>query len=329
MLTRRGMLHQIGATGVSLAAIGASRAPGAMPAGRTAVTFDVPRGACDCHVHVFGDPKIFPFAPERSYTPPAASVEELAELQTALKLDRVVIVQPSVYGADNSCTLDAIRRLGPKARGIAVIDNATSTAALDEMAKTGIRGVRLNLETSGQFEPAAAKRILDTAVERIRGRNWHIQIYTRPSVILALRDDLAALPYPVVIDHFGGARAALGPGQAGFDALLDLVHAGRAYVKISGAYRISDRPPDYPDATSMAQALIKANPDRVVWGTDWPHPNSAFGRGRSLSEIAPAFPIDDGLLLNELVKWEPDVAIRKKILVDNPARLYGFDVTAL
>src|SRR6266480_4310001 len=151
MLTRRGMLYQMGATGVSLAAMGASGAPGAMPAGRTAVTFDVPRGACDCHVHVFGDARIFPFAPQRTYTPPAASVEELAELQTALGLDRVVIVQPSVYGADNSCTLDAIRRLGPKARGIAVIDNATSTAALDEMAEIGIRGVRLNLETLGQF----------------------------------------------------------------------------------------------------------------------------------------------------------------------------------
>src|SRR5438552_10107500 len=148
MLTRRGMLYQMGATGVSLAAMGASGAPGAMPAGRTAVDFDVPRGACDCHVHVFGDPATFPFAERRVYTPPQASIEQLLELQRDLRLDRVVVVQPSVYGTDNACTVDAVRRMGARARGVAVIDKTTPRTALDEMAAAGLRGVRLNLETN-------------------------------------------------------------------------------------------------------------------------------------------------------------------------------------
>jgi predicted TIM-barrel fold metal-dependent hydrolase len=135
------------------------------------------------------------------------------------------------------------------------------------------------------------------------------------------------LPFPVVFDHFGGPKAAQGPSQPGFAALLDLVKSGRAYVKISGAYRISDKAPDFADAAPMAWALIAANPDRVVWGTDWPHPDSDFGRKHGASPIAPPIPVDDGLLLNQLPKWASDPMIRQKILVDNPARLYDFEIT--
>jgi len=246
-------------------------------------------------------------------------------LQKALRMDRVVIVQPSVYGADNSCTLDAVRKLGVRARGIAVIDKGTSQTEIDDMAAAGVRGIRLNLNTTpnGEIDADGSKRTLDLAVEKIQGRGWHIQFYTRPHVIAALKDHIEQLPFPVVFDHFGGAKAAEGPNQHGFDALLELVKSGRAYVKISAPYRISVKAPDFSDAAPLAQALIAANPDRVVWGTDWPHPGSASGR--ALSEIVPPFPVNDGLVLNQLPKWAVDRATREKILVDNAARLYDFE----
>jgi predicted TIM-barrel fold metal-dependent hydrolase len=328
MLTRRAMLGRVGTAAGAAWAMRAGVAAGA--ASRTAMDFEVPRGACDCHVHVFGDPARFPFAEKRVYTPPQASVEQLLELQRDLHLDRVVVVQPSVYGADNACTIDAVRQMGARARGVAVIDKATSRKALEEMAAAGIRGVRLNLETNtvGRFDPADAKAVLDATAEQIRGLGWHVQIYTRTSVIAALKEHLAGMPFPVVVDHFGRGNPAQGPSQPDFAALLDLVRSGAVYVKISGAYRISEKAPDFADATPLAQALVAANPDRIVWGTDWPHPNSDYGRGKPLTEISPPFPIDDGLLLNQLPKWVPDAALRKKILVDNPARLYGFAAVA-
>ena len=295
------------------------------PTVKTPVSFAVPPGACDCHVHVIPDPARFPFWPGRIYTPPTATAMELLALQNALHMDRVVIVTPSVYGADNAATLDGMRQLGPdRARGIAVIDDKTTPAELDTMAQAGIRGVRINLEQAGILDPAASAKRLEASVQQIAGRPWHLQIYSRLSVIAPLQAQFAALPVPVVFDHFAGAQAALGPQQPGFAAVLDLVKLGKAYVKISGAYRASDRAPDYPDVAPLARALIAANPDRLVWGSDWPHPDSAVVPGRAPPDIAPAQPIDDGRLLNLLAEWAPDPATRTKILVDNPKRLYGF-----
>ena len=157
----------------------------------------------------------------------------------------------------------------------------------------------------------------------MKSRNWHVQMFTSLAMISAIKDLVAASPVPVVFDHFGGAQAALGPEQPGFADLTDLVRTGKAYVKISGAYRASDLAPYYPDAAPLARALIAANPDRIVWGTDWPHPNSVTPRDAD-RPVTPLFQIDDGRLLNQLPVWAPDAATRKKILVDNPARLYGF-----
>jgi predicted TIM-barrel fold metal-dependent hydrolase len=326
MATRRHVLFGSGAVAASVVALRTHALFAKTAIGGTAVDFEVPPGACDCHVHVF-DPARFPYVAKRVYTPPEASVEDLIALQKALRMDRVVIVQPSVYGADNACTLDAVRRLGARARAVAVIDKATSATELDEMAGIGVRGIRLNLNTTpgGEIDADGSRRTLDVAAEQIRGRNWHIQFYTRPNVIAALKNQIEQLPFPVVFDHFGGSSAKQGPSQPGFDALIDLVRSERAYVKISGSYRISDLGPDFADATPMARALIAANADRVVWGSDWPHPDSSFGRGgRNLAEVAPPFPIDDGLVLNQLPKWTADAVIRQKILVDNAARLYDF-----
>ena len=289
----------------------------------TAVGFSVPNGACDCHVHVFGTAAQFPFAAQRGYTPPGAGADELLALLEALHLSRVVVVQPSVYGTDNSCTLDGMRRLGSRARGVAVIDEATPDAALDEMRRAGIRGVRVNLETSGETDPDGARRNLAAAVARVAPLGWHVQVYTRPSVIAALSEDVARLPVPIVFDHFGGAQAAGGVGQPGFAELVELVRTGHAYVKVSAAYRSSDQAPAYRDVAPLARALIEANPERILWGTDWPHPHAA-PPGAQLDRIAPFYDIDDGLALNQLRSWVRSASIRRKILVENPARLYDF-----
>jgi predicted TIM-barrel fold metal-dependent hydrolase len=301
-------------------AVNLRAAVGVAPTVRTAVDFDVPPGACDCHVHVF-DPVQFPYDSRRIYTPPEASIDDLRNLQTAIRFDRLVVVAPSVYGTDNSCTIDAVRKLGAaRARGVAVIDDSITTAALDDMAAAGVRGVRLNLESAGDTDAIAAKRTLVSLAERIGDRDWHIQFDTRLSVIAALKDEIAALPVPVVVSHFGRARAALGPGQSGFADLLDLVRCGRVYVKISAPYRTSDGSLDFPDVAPLAQALVAANPDRVLWGSNWPHP----GRASTSAAIAPPYANDDGRVLNLLTAWVPGPEVRKKILVDNPARLYRF-----
>jgi predicted TIM-barrel fold metal-dependent hydrolase len=290
----------------------------------TAVSFDIPAGACDCHTHIHGDPATFPWFSGRVYTPELASPEEMAALHKALRMQRVVIVTPSVYGTDNSATLFGMKARGSDARGVAVIDDKTTDAALDDMGKAGIRGVRLNLATGGINDPNVARTRFESAVARMKNRGWHIQIYTNPKLITAVKEQVMASPVPVVFDHFGGADAALGVDQPGFGDLLDLVKSGKAYVKISGAYRASKQAPTYADCVPLAKALIAANAERIVWGTDWPHPDSVTPPGKQPSDVTPLFQIDDGLLLNQLVVWAPDAAVRKKILVDNPARLYDF-----
>jgi predicted TIM-barrel fold metal-dependent hydrolase/predicted NBD/HSP70 family sugar kinase len=290
---------------------------------KTAVGFRVPPGACDCHVHVFGNASEFPFVTPRGYTPPPAGADELLQLQTALRLSRVVIVQPSVYGTDNACTLDGMRRLGvDRARGVAVIDDDTTEATLKEMHEAGMRGVRVNLETGGVSDPAISRRNLTDAIKRVAPLGWHVQVYTRLSVIEAVHGDVMKSDVPVVFDHFGGAQASDGVEQPGFAALLDLVRSGKAYVKVSGHYRSSTKAPAFDDVAPLARALIAANPDRIVWGTDWPHPHHA-DPGKEMEPTA-SFDIDDGLALAQLARWAPTAATRHKILVDNPARLYGF-----
>jgi predicted TIM-barrel fold metal-dependent hydrolase len=286
------------------------------------VNFDVPKGAADCHTHIF-DPDRFPYAPGHAYTPESASVDEMRSLHRALHTDHVVIVQPSVYGTDNSCTLDAIEQLGHTARGIAVIGEKVTQAELDQMHRRGIKGVRVNLETTGEADPALAKQRFKAAVDQIKGpRNWHVQIYTRLSVIEALKNEIATCPVRVSIDHMGSAQAALGVHQPGFATLVGLVRSGKAYVKVSAPYRLSTKAPDYADVTPLAKALIAANPQRILWGTDWPHPQQIAGR--SAKELTPLYQIDDGRDFNLFAAWVPDAARRKTILVDNPAKLYGF-----
>jgi predicted TIM-barrel fold metal-dependent hydrolase len=287
----------------------------------SAVAFDVPKGACDCHTHVFGPDEKFPLSPERRYTPGAASIADLEALHRLLHIDRVVVVHPSPYGADNACTVDAVRRMGARARGVAVIDDKTSDAELATMHDAGIRGVRVNLESSGVNDPAAAGRRLQYASSRVARLGWHVQTYTNLAVLTPLTKAIMRLPTPLVVDHFGLAQAALGTAQPGFAELLSLLRSGKIYVKISAAYRISQMP-DHADAAPMARAIIDANPDRVVWGTDWPHPGG--GSRGDPAAVEPFRGIDNGAALNRLASWTRDSKELAKILVDNPARLYQF-----
>jgi predicted TIM-barrel fold metal-dependent hydrolase len=321
MLTRRSMMLASIATGVIMNNK-AVLAKAAQPS--TPVSFDIPAGACDCHTHIHGDPEKFPFFAGRVYTPELASPEEMSTLHKALHIERVVIVTPSVYGPDNSATLFGIMARGATARGVAVIDDKTPESDLDAMNKQGFRGIRLNLATGGVNDPSVGRPRFSTAVDRVKARGWHVQLFTNLAMISAIKDLVAASPVPVVFDHFGGALAELGVDQPGFADLLELVKSGKAYVKISGAYRASKLGPDYADAAPLARALIAANADRIIWGTDWPHPDSVTPPGRQVTDVTPLFQIDDGRLLNQLPVWAPDAATRNKILVDNPTRLYGF-----
>jgi predicted TIM-barrel fold metal-dependent hydrolase len=320
-LTRRDFLVTAAAAGVALSARIAS-AKASQPA--TAVNFAVPPGACDCHTHIIGDPATFPFAADRVYTPETASPEEMSALHRALHIQRVVIVTPSFYGTDNSATLYGMKARGGNARGVAVIDERTGESELTTMDRAGITGVRINLATVGQTDPIVARRRFQSSIHRIRHLGWHIQMNTNLNVISGLKDLVAASPLPVVFDHFGGAEAALGVAQAGWGDLVDLVRSGRVYVKLSAEYSISAHPPDYPDVAAFAKALVAANPDRILWGSDWPHTNSKSPRARSIAEITPFTTFDDGRMLNQFALWIADAKLRKKILVDNPARLYRF-----
>ena len=316
MLTRRDLLF-----GAAAAAAAFRRQ--STPA-QASVSFLMPVGATDCHAHIFCDAKAFPMSGARTYTPDPALVPEYVAFARRLNIERVVLIQPSIYGTDNDCMLAAMREFGFRARGIAVVDDKTPDAELDAMFRAGVRGIRINLETTGQSDPAAARDRFQAAVKQIGTRRLHIQMFTRPSVIAALKDLIEASPVTVVFDHFGGAQGAGGVEQPGFDALVSLVQSGKAYVKLSGAYRGSTQAPTFPDMAPLAKALFAANPQRVLWGTDWPHANTNPDARNPDTGTSPRLEIDDITLLNQLAGWVPTIPQRRVVLVENPARLYGW-----
>ncbi len=269
-----------------------------------------PPGACDCHSHIFAPVDLYPYARQRKYSPPQASLKAYRHMLATLGVDRAVIVQPSVYGFDNRATLDALKTGGDNFRGVAVIDpNLITRAELDRMHHIGIRGVRVNQA----YDHSLDMKYLHKVVERIQPLGWHLQIFADVNNIPDFKAEIAGLPVEVVIDHMGFVATAKGVNNTGFLDLLSLLKQGKCWVKLSGAYRMSaqSRPP-YADVTAFAQALVKANPYRCVWGTDWPHPH-----------IDTPVP-NDGDLLDLLSLWVPDRKVRNAILVDNPAILYDF-----
>ncbi len=283
---------------------------------KTPVSFAVPAHACDCHTHIFGD---YPLFEGRSYTPELALPAEMTSLHRALHMERVVIVTPSIYGTDNASTLQGMKVRGKNARGVAVIDDRTTEGQLDAMHRAGMRGIRLNLN-NGPRSGMPPRERFEAAVRRMKPRRWHIQMFVAPTVVTNIKDLVLQSPVPVVFDHFGGANLAAGLDQPGFSDLVELVRSGQAYVKISISGPNIGLP--YQGALPLAKALIAANAERVLWGTDWPHPDAASGR--KPAEVSSLKVVDDGQVLNQLPLWAPDAQARHKILVDNPTRLYGF-----
>jgi predicted TIM-barrel fold metal-dependent hydrolase len=296
----------------------------AAPQPSTKVNFDVPAGATDSAVHVFGDPKRYPYWQGRTYTPEAATVDQLRQFLKTLRLDRVIVVQATPYGTDNSCVMGSLRELGASARGVAIIDEKTTDASLDEMHRAGVRGIRLNIGNLGATDPAGARQRLQAGVDRIKNmKSWSVQISATAATFEALHGELMAMAMPIVVDHFGGVTVERGIDQPGLGTILNLVKSGKAYVKISNAESVS-RQPDLSDLAPYAKAFVSANPQRVVWGTAWPHPTAGSVPGRKPTDLALHQQVDDGKAMNMLPIWVPAAAMRKMILVDNAARLYGF-----
>ncbi len=318
MSSRRNVVMSAAACVTGLALSGRQQAMAA----ESSLSYKVPAGACDCHVHIISARDKYPMLPDRAYTPPEASVPDLQAHLSSLHLTRVVLVQPSFYGTDNRCLVDALAKLGTAARGIAVIDGATPADELNKLAGHGVRGVRINLESLGSRDPAAARRALGELAGRIAPLGWHIQIYAALEIIAAIADHIAALPVPVVLDHFATAKASQGTAQADLQPVLSLIRNGHAYVKLSAPYRISKEAPAYGEVLPLAQAFIAANPERMLWASDWPHTDRA--PGVAATAVSPFRKTDDLATLDLLASWAPDESLRKKILVDNPARLYGF-----
>ncbi|MEM7024860.1 MAG: amidohydrolase family protein [Pseudomonadota bacterium] len=268
-----------------------------------------PAGGVDCHLHVFGPLSSYPLDDERSYTPGEASLEDYAVLQRRLGLERMVIVQPSVYGTDNQCTYDALVQMGDSARAIAVLPPDVDEEELAHLHRAGFRGVRFNLITGGGHPLEA----VDELVPKIAPLGWHVQFFMGDQVLLDRHAWLAALPVPLVFDHFGPLQPApAGPEQPAMHALLNLLERGNSWVKISGAYRIDHGVAPWPGAKPLALRLLEEFPERLVWGTDWPHP------------MPPGAMPNDGDLLDALWDWCQDDALYERVLVENPARLYGF-----
>jgi len=273
----------------------------------------VPPGAIDCHAHVFGSAELYPFTPERTYTPPEASLAAYQHLHQTLGIERGVLVQPSVYGLDNSATRDALRSLhqqGHDYRGVAVVGPEVTERQLDALHQDGFRGVRLNL----LFKGGIRWEDVEVLAQRLSTRHWHLQFLIDVSDVAELESRLKRLPVPGVIDHMGHMSTAKGLENPGFQALCRLVEDGNTWVKLSGGYRITAcQQLPYHDVTPFAQALVSANPERCVWGSDWPHPH-----------IPVPMP-NDGPLMDELASWAPGIQVRHRILVDNPQTLYFAD----
>ena len=261
--------------------------------------------ACDCHIHVFGPFGRYPLDAARRYTPPPATLADYRAVATALGTERVVLVQPSVYGTDNSCQRDALRELGDRARGVAVIDETTTDAQILALDAAGFVGTRLNLTRAADLDS------LEALARRVAGRGWHVQLHLPGEALPEIADRLLQLPTEFVIDHFGRIDPRSGLEQPEFQALARLVDSGRCWVKLSAPYRIDLEGPPWRKVAPFARELVRRNPERMVWGTDWPHPDVA---------VVP----QDAALLEALEDWVPEDAVRRRILVDNPARLYRF-----
>jgi predicted TIM-barrel fold metal-dependent hydrolase len=269
-----------------------------------------PANACDCHMHIY-DAK-YPADPKATLKPADALVADYKLLQKRIGTSRNVVVTPSTYGTDNRVTLDAIAQIGPTARGVAVVDATVTDAELKRLNGLGIRGIRFNLVQAG----ATTAEMIEPLSRRVNDLGWHIQIHMKGEQIAGIEDLLLRVPSPIVFDHLGRLAQPNALDNPGFKTISKLIDKGRTWVKLSGAYQDTKvGPPTYSDTVAVARAYIKAAPERMVWASDWPHPTE---------KDKP----DDAVLFGLLAEWAPDEAMRTRILVQNPATLYGFPASA-
>jgi predicted TIM-barrel fold metal-dependent hydrolase len=276
--------------------------------------FRPPPRSCDAHCHIFGPGSRYPYAPDRTYTPPDAPLEKFRELQAILGLERAVLVNASCHGTDNRVILDAIAQSHGQYRGVANADDSFTEQDFRKLHEGGCRGVRFNFvrHLGGVPDLDEFQRV----IERVRPLGWHVVLHFDAADLVEFDSLLKRLAVPIVIDHMGRVPTAKGLEQEPFRRLLELARRDNCWVKICGAERISSAGPPFTDAVPFAQALMKVAPDRVLWGTDWPHPN--------ISKHMP----NDGDLVDLIPLMAPDAATQKRILVDNPERLYGFEAPA-
>ena len=278
----------------------------------------LPPGACDSHMHIF-DPR---FAPSSHWprTPPVASVAVYRQLQARLGTTRTVVVTPSTYGTDNACMLDALDQLGDAARGVAVVGEEVSSDELAHLAARRVRGLRVNFvspQSWGTTTPDMLATLARKVAEHPACTGWHVQIFAHPEQLIVLAPQLRTLPVPLVIDHLGRIDPAEGPAAQAYGVMRGLLDGGNTWVKLSGAYmRSTVHGPSYADTLPLGQALVQAAPERLVWGSDWPHTTETPGT------------VNDADLVDLLSAWAASDAAMDRILVDNPARLYGFDTAA-
>jgi predicted TIM-barrel fold metal-dependent hydrolase len=284
----------------------------------------LPDGSCDCHVHVVGPPAQYPMVPERHYTPPPATVDDLRAHMQGIGLTRAVIVQPSFYGFDNRCLLESLRVLNGAGRGVAVVEGAISDEELRGMSAQGVKGIRFNLESSGGHDPRAMLAGLARWGERLAPLGWHIQIYASLSAIAQSARQLAQLPVAVVLDHFAMVPSSAQNGDARIDVVMALVRSGKAFVKLSAPYRIGAQTPEGQAAVArLAAEYLGANPDRMVWGSDWPHTQREAGR--SPHEVSAYRQVSSSELEQGIEAWLPRAELRERVLAKNPQALYRFD----
>ena len=280
------------------------------PSPHAPTAFTPPPGATDAHCHVFGPAHRFPFAPEATYTPPDAGIDDFEVLQQRLGLSRAVFVQASCHGTDNAAMVDALVRGNGRYAGVAMIDESFSDADISSLHDVGVRGTRFNFVA--HLGGAPDLEVFWRLVNRVQPFGWHIVLHFDAKDLPSYAEMLDRMPCPYVIDHMARVDALAGLHQEAFGALLELLRDERAWVKVSGAERLSGSgAPPYDDVVPFAQALIDAAPDRILWGTDWPHPNV-----RQMP--------DDGDLVDLLAAFAPDERTRERILVSNPETLYDF-----
>jgi 2-pyrone-4,6-dicarboxylate lactonase len=271
-------------------------------------TFLMPPGAWDMHVHIFGPPERYAHVEKPHYTLPDGTLAQYRSLMPQVGIERFVLVQPSYYGTDNSCLLDTLIDVGDLARGVVMIEPDISTAELDRFHRCGVRAVRLDLFKRAREPLAAIKRYITETAARVAPLGWHLQFYAPGYVVRDLIHFLRTLHIDFVIDHMGYMLEEDGLRSEDFSALLDLLGSGHCYLKLSGAYRIAKHR-GYDIVEPVAKAIVERAPDRAVWGSDWPH--------ISYSDR------DTGELVNLLECWAPSESVRRKILVENPSRLFG------